>query len=109
MWPRLQRASFVLWENTTATFSCKSALFEINIEVSDAGAYIYSENATDFSVTVSHPMRLNGKMNVRVNRVGSGEGCASSKDMDASSTDVTLTLPSSFELLGASVGVSCRK
>jgi chondroitin AC lyase len=55
MWPSLKRASFVLWDSITTTFSCKSPLFEINIELSDAGAYLFSETATDFTVTASHP------------------------------------------------------
>ena len=110
MWPRLQRASFVLWNNITTIFSCKSSLFEVNIELNDAGAYIYSENATDFSLTVSHPMRVNGIIQVKVDRVGNGQGCVVSNDINVSSTNITLTLPSSSsELLGASVSVSCKK
>ena len=50
MWPSLKRASFVLWDNITTTFSCKSPLFEINIELSDAGAYLFSETETDFTI-----------------------------------------------------------
>lgn len=109
MWPRLQRASFVLWENVTTTFSCKSPLFEVNIEINDAGAYIYSENATDFTVTISQPMRLNRTMNLKVDRLGTGEGCVVSNNLYGSSTNVTLVLPSSPEFLGAPVSVSCKK
>jgi hypothetical protein len=109
VWPTLKRASFVLWNNITTTFSCKSPLFEINIELSDAGAYLYSETATDFTVSASHPMRVNGRMKVTVDRVGSGEGCAVLSDVNAKTTDVTLTLPSSKDLLGASVNVTCKK
>lgn len=109
MWPKLQRASFVLWDNVSTTFSCKSSLFEVNIEVHDAGAYIYSENSTDFSITVSHPIRVNGTINLRVDRVGNGKGCVVSKDLNLFSTNVTVTLPSSSEWRGSSVSVSCKK
>jgi hypothetical protein len=84
-------------------------LFEITIQLSDAGAYLYSETATDFTVSASHPMRVNGRMKVTVDRVGSGEGCAVLSDVNAKTTDVTLTLPSSKDLLGASVNVTCKK
>jgi len=43
MWPTLKRASFVLWDNVSTTFSCKSSTFEINIQLNDAGAYLFSE------------------------------------------------------------------
>jgi hypothetical protein len=110
MWPTLKRASFVLWDNITTTFSCKSPTFEINIELSDAGAYLFSETETDFTLTASHPMRVNGNMKVTVDRLGYGEECTVSSDIDASpSTNVTLMLPSSLEQLGASVNVTCKK
>jgi hypothetical protein len=109
MWPTLKRASFVLWDNITTTFSCKSPLFEINIQLNDAGVYLFSEIATDFTLTASHPIRLNGNMKVEVNRVGQGEGCVVSSDINASTINVTLTLSSSSELLGASVNVTCKK
>jgi hypothetical protein len=109
MWPSLKRASFVLWENITTTFSCKSPLFEINIELSDAGAYLFSETETNFTVTASHPMRVYGNVKVTVDRVGSGEGCSALVDINATKTDVTVTLPSSPSFLGASVNVICNK
>jgi chondroitin AC lyase len=109
IWPSLKRASFVLWENVTTTFSCKSPLFEINIELNDAGAYLFSETATDFTVTVSHPMRVGGDIKVIVGRMGSGQGCTASSDVNANTTNVTLALPSSDHLLGASVNVKCKK
>jgi hypothetical protein len=109
MWPRLKRASFVLWNNITTTFSCKSPLFQITIQLTDAGAYLYSETETDFTLSASHPMRVNGRMNVIVDRVGEGEGCASLSDVNEKITNVTLILPSSKDLLGASVNVTCKK
>jgi chondroitin AC lyase len=109
MWPSLKRAAFVLWENVSTTFSCKSPMFEINIELSNAGAYLYSENATSFTLSASHPKRVGGTLNVVVDRVGSGEGCAASSDLDASKTTVTLKLFSSHEHLGESVHVVCKK
>jgi hypothetical protein len=109
MWPSLKRASFVLWENITTTFSCQSPLFELTVQLSDTGAYLFSETATDFTITASHPLRVNGTMKVMVDRVGSGEGCIALSGDNVSNTDVTLTLPSSRELLGASVNITCKK
>ncbi len=109
MWPRLKRAAFVLWDNTTTTFSCQSPLFEINIELSNAGAYLFSESTNDFTVTASHPTRVGGNVKVTVDRVGSGEGCTTSSGVNAQTTGVTLALPSSSNYLGASVNVTCKK
>ena len=109
MWPSLKRASFVLWDHITTTFSCKSSFFAINVQLSDAGAYIFSETATDFTVTASHPMRMNGTVKVTVDRVGYGEGCALSSDIDATTSNVVLTLPASSQLVGASVNITCKK
>jgi hypothetical protein len=103
----LKRASFVLWDNITTTFSCQSPLFQLTIELSDAGAYLFSETATDFTLTASHPIRVGGTIKLMVDRKGSGEGCVASSD--ASNTNVSLSLPSLPELLGASVNVTCKK
>ena len=35
---------------------------------------------TDFTVTVSHPTRVNGTVTITVDRVGFGEGCAALSD-----------------------------
>lgn len=104
MWPSLKRASFVLWENITTTFSCQSALFKLTVQLSNAGAYLFSETDTDFTITASHPIRVGGVFEIMVDRVGSGQGCAAS-----SGTSLTLPLPSSPQLLGASVNVTCKK
>jgi chondroitin AC lyase len=109
VWPSLKRASFVLWDNITSTFSCKSALFEVNIQLSNAGAYLFSETENDFTVTASQPLRVNGSVKVTVDRVGYGEGCTTSSDVAASATTVSLTLPSSPEFIGASVNTKCKK
>jgi chondroitin AC lyase len=107
MWPALKRASFVLWENITTTFSCKSSLFQINIELSDAGAYLFTETETDFTVTASHPTRTTGNLKVTVDRLGSGQACSPLWKDNEQKTDVTLTLPSAKDLLGASVSIRC--
>ncbi|CAF4876052.1 unnamed protein product [Rotaria sp. Silwood1] len=109
MWPGLKRASFVLWDNITTIFSCKSSLFEITLELSDAGAYLFSETVSDFTVTASHPTRVNDVVKVTVDRVGYGEGCTVSSDVDATTTNVALKLPSEPKLMGASVNVTCKK
>ena len=109
VWPSLKRASFVLWDNITTIFSCKSPLFEINIELSNAGAYLFSETENDFTITASQPLRVNGTLKVTVDRVGYGEKCAAASKSDASTTDVEIILPSSLQLLGASVNTTCKK
>jgi hypothetical protein len=109
MWPTLKRVSFVLWDNVTTTFSCKSPLFEINVQLSDAGAFLFSESNTDFTVTTSHPMRVNGIVKITVDRVGYGKGCTVSSNVDATTTNMILMLPSSSQLLGESVNVTCQK
>ena len=109
MWPSLKRAAFVLWKNITTTFSCKSPTFELNIELSDAGAYLYSESETNFTLTASHPMRVGGMVKITVDRVGSGEGCTTSTNSDATKTDVILELSRDPQLLGISVNITCNK
>jgi len=109
MWPTLKRAEFVLWNNVTTTFSCKSPTFELNIELSDAGAYIFSETDHSFTVTASHPTRVSGTLKVTVDRSGTGSGCTSAMHADAAKTNVELNLPSSQDYLGASVNVTCKK
>jgi hypothetical protein len=109
VWPSLKRASFVLWDDITTTFSCKSSLFAINIELSNAGAYLFSESATDFTVTASHPIHVGGNVKVTVDRVGSGEGCTASWNDNPQTTDVTVGLPPDGQFLGASVSVTCKK
>jgi chondroitin AC lyase len=109
VWPSLKRASFVLWDNITTRFSCKSPQFKINIELSHAGAYLFSETDTDFTITASHPLQVNGSVQVTIDRVGYGEGCIVSSDNNISTTNVVLMLPSSTQLLGASVDTKCKK
>ena len=75
-WPSLQRASFVRWDNITTVFSCDSPLFQINVQLSDAGAYLFSETELDFTVTVSHPTPTSGSITT------------------ATTTDVIIMLPS---------------
>jgi chondroitin AC lyase len=105
-WPTLQRASFVLWKNITTTFSCQSPSFKINAQFNDDGVYLFNETATDFSVTVSHPIRINDTVRITVDRIGFGQGCAALSD---STTEVTIALPSSPQMLGSSVTVTCKK
>ncbi|CAF0777841.1 unnamed protein product [Adineta ricciae] len=105
VWSSLKRASFVLWDNVTTTFSCKSRLFEINIQLNNAGAYLFSETDSDFTITASHPFRMNSSVNVIVDRIGYGQGCM----ISSSVTNVTMSLPVSDQLLGASVGTKCNK
>jgi len=109
MWPRLKRASFVLWEKNSTTFSCQSTQFQINIQIYEPGSYLYSETDQDFTLTVSHPTNLGTTVKVTIDRIGSGEGCKSFWNDVNPSTDVTLSLPSSKDYMGASVNVTCHK
>ncbi len=84
-------------------------MFEINIQLSDAGAYLFSETETDFTLTASHPFRLNSTLQVIVDRVSNGKGCTVSSNVDATTINVTLNLPSAPELVGTSVNVTCKK
>jgi chondroitin AC lyase len=109
MWPSLKRASFVLWDDNVTTFSCKSPLFEINIQLKHSGAYLFSETNKDFTLTVSHYKRWNVTVNAIVDRVGHGEGCSISSYIDATATNMTVMLPPTRAWLGASVNVTCKK
>jgi hypothetical protein len=109
MWPTLKRAAFVLWINSTTTFSCQSPTFNLNITLANSGAFLYSETDKDFTITASNPVRSNGVLTVSVDRAGDGQGCTLSIDMDVTRTNVTLIVPTDPELLGASVNVTCKK
>ena len=109
MWPTLKRAAFVLWVNESTTFSCKSPTFNLNITLFNTATFLYSETDTDFTLTASNPIRTNGVLTVAVDRMGVGEGCASSLDMNEPRTNVTLVIPTELQLLGSSVNVTCKK
>jgi chondroitin AC lyase len=109
MWPTLKRASFVLWSDSATIFSCKSPIFEINIQLSHSGAYVFSETETDFTLTISNPIHWNITLNAVVDRVGYGQGCAASSYMDATATNMTVMLPPIRALLDTAVNVTCKK
>jgi hypothetical protein len=109
IWPTLKRASFVLWDNVSTTFSCKSPSFEINIQLNDAGAYLFSETSTNFTITASHPTLVGGHLIVNIDRIGSGQGCKTVFNGNGNTTDVTLTLSHSSGNAGQSVIVTCKK
>jgi len=73
-------------------------LFEINVELSDVDAYLFSETAIDFNT-----------MKITVDRVEYGEAYRVSSDIAATTINVALTLTSSPPLLGRSVNVTCQK
>ncbi|CAF0935872.1 unnamed protein product [Rotaria sordida] len=99
-------ASFVLWNNITTIFSCQNSFFQINIRLNDDDAYLFNETATDFSITVSHPTRINDNVTINIDRIGYGQRCIV---VSNSTTNVTIVLPSSYQLLGALVTVTCNK
>jgi chondroitin AC lyase len=106
MWPSLKRASFVLWDDNATTFACKSPIFEINIQLSRSGAYLFSETKTDFTLTATHSKRYNTTINAIVDRMGHGEGCST---VDVTATNMTTRLPPTRAWIGASVNVTCQK
>ena len=108
-WPSLKRASFVLWENASASFSCNSPSFQLTVELANTGIFLFNETETEFSITASHPTHHNNSIAVTVNRLGSGEGCTIQSHSNPSTTKVTLQLPTSPELVGKSVSVTCKK
>jgi hypothetical protein len=109
IWPTLKRAAFVLWINHSTTFSCKSPTFNLNITLFNSGTFLYSETDSDFTLIASNPIRTNGVLTVSVDRMGHGEGCALSSDINNQArTNVTLMVPTDPKLLGASVRVTCK-
>jgi hypothetical protein len=76
-----------------------------------AGAFSYVENQENFYVTASHPTITGGFLSISVNRETlASEFCVPDKRWgQQGGTRVMIPLPSSNELLGKSVSVSCRK
>ncbi|CAF0995050.1 unnamed protein product [Rotaria sordida] len=83
-----------------------NSFFQINIRLNDADAYLFNETATDFSITVSHPTRINDNVTINIDRIGYGQRCIV---VSNSTTNVTIVLPSSYQLLGALVTVTRNK
>jgi chondroitin AC lyase len=109
MWPSLRRASFVLWDNITTRFDCDTDTFSVDIEISDAGAYLYSETDDTFTVTASHPTRINTTLSLTVEQHGEGEGCEIISENHPHTTRMVFTLPSLPEHQGSSVQITCNK
>ena len=71
---------------------------------------LFSETDQDFTLTASSPHYYIGFLEVRVDRIGYGVGCAVvSTDIGATITNVTLALPTLRSFQGASVNVTCKK
>jgi hypothetical protein len=99
-----------LWDNNATTFACKSPTFEINIQLSRSGVYLFSETEADFTLTASYPKHYNTTINAIGDRVGHGEECSSvSSYMDATATNMTIRLPPTRAWIAASVNVTCKK
>ncbi|CAF3356164.1 unnamed protein product [Rotaria socialis] len=105
-WLTLRRVSFVLRNNTMTMFSSQNSFFKINARLNDAGAYLFNEATNDLSATLSHPTRINRIVTINIDRIGYGQGCIVLSDL---TTNVMIALPSSDQLLGASVTVTCKK
>jgi len=91
--------------NNKSTFSCQSLSFNLNIQLIHAAIYLFSETDFDFTLTVSQPIRINGMMNITIDRIGYGQRCA----IFNNNTNVTVPLPTSFQFMGQSVNTNCNK
>jgi len=109
VWPSLKRATFVAFNNYSTSFQCKTRTFSLNITVAYSGLYMFSETENDFTITVSHPIRIKGHLNVTVDREGYGTDCGMVIEGDTPRTNVTLYLPTDNVYLGQSVNVTCKK
>jgi len=109
VWPSLKRATFVAFNNYSTSFQCKTRTFSLNITVAYSGLYMFSETESDFTITVSHPIRIKGHLNVTVDREGYGTDCGMVIEGDTPRTNVTLYLPTDNVYLGQSVNVTCKK
>lgn len=105
-WPSLQRSSFVNWNNSAVYYSCQSSSYTTKVILYSDGAYLINETSSSFSITASHPSRVNESLKVNINRSGQGINCERLPD---GTTDVTIDLPSSPQYLGQSVTVTCQK
>ena len=73
------------------------------------GAYLFSETATNFTISGSHPTLIASSLHVNVDRVGTGRGCSTAWNNNGNATDVTLVLPYSSGNAGQSIIVTCQK
>jgi len=70
---------------------------------------LISETDTHFTITVSHPTRINDTIIIILDRIGCVQECQISSYINISTTNVIFTLSSLSELLGTSVNVSYNK
>ena len=108
-WPSLKRATFVTWGNRSTTFSCKTRTFSLNMTIAYGGLYIFSETDNDFTITASNPMRVNGHLNVTIDRQGYGDNCMTVSNKNVVETNVIVYLPTENAYLGASMNATCKK
>jgi hypothetical protein len=109
---RVRQASVVLFNDTLSGgvyYNCSSLMLSMYVE--QAGGYLYSENSTDFTITVAHPTLAQGTLVVSVNRASiSTMECMSDNHWGSQmSTRVSITLPGDSNLLGKSMSVTCKK
>ena len=65
----------------------------------------HSNTVNTIQLTASQPIRINGMMNITIDRIGYGQRCA----MFHNNTNVTVPLPTSFQFMGQSVNTKCNK
>ena len=57
------------------------------------GLYIFSGTDNDFTITALNPMRVNGHLNVTVDRQGYGDNCMILSNENVVETNVIVYLP----------------
>jgi hypothetical protein len=60
--------------------SCQSSFFKINGRLNDAAVYLFNETSTEFSITVSHPIRINSTVTINIDRTEYGQGCVAGSE-----------------------------
>jgi len=69
-------------------------MFEINIQLSDTGADLFSETDTDFSIEFLIKFDINSNMKVTI-EMGYDERCVVLSDINPSTANIAVILPSS--------------
>jgi hypothetical protein len=112
--PAVQRASILLFNDASAVgngvyYNCSGLSLSVYME--RAGAFLYSENSNSFTVTAAHPILSQGTISISINRdsMTTAECTNDMRWRSQPGTQILLTLPSSNELLGMSVSVTCMK
>jgi chondroitin AC lyase len=110
----VRRASVLLFDSVSTVgdgvyYNCSNLSLSVYME--QAGAFLYSENSDNFTVTAAHPTLAQGTLAISVNRgsITTAECTNDVRWQSQAGTRILLTLPGSNQLLGMSVSVTCKK